>query len=240
MLSSLGDIVGFVAFTLTVVVLIATPSSEHGTLNGTTKVAMIAAFAVYVIATGENLLDAAGMSSDLLDEVESYVEILFPVLVLLAMSSGNSALQIQEIQRTQRAMQASQALTSEIIDRTPAGILLLDQVGNVVFANDAACDILDLREDSVTGEVILADWTVKCAGGAGRPDLSELPAHDYGPPVECDFVWSSGWEVELNISVQRMGSSEDGVPTGFVATFERPYSGNGNVVGRSSAGRLPT
>ena len=221
----LGTVVGFIAFSATVAVLAFTPFLDDSAFNKTTRIAIIASFSVYVVVTGVNLLSIAGLSTELLGEVEAYAEVLFPILALFTLFSSYSNQQMRDIKRAQRAMQASQALTSEIIDLAPAGILLLNQAGQIVFANETARDILDLHDDPDTCDVVTADWTVTCADGGENPDFSGLLGHDIGKPVRCKVMWPSGWVIEIDVSTQQMGSSQDSLPRGYVATFERPRMG---------------
>lgn len=218
-ISVVANAVGFAGFAVGVAILSFVPSRAKSRFNAATKGFTIAAMLVYVLSLGIDLAAPAAVAG-FVEELEDFIEVLFPILALMAVVSGVSGQQVADLDRAQRAMAASQDFTLSIIDAAPAGILLLDGTSAIAFANETARDTLDLREDPETGEITRPSWTVRDPRGNESDDLRCLLEY-VGQSQRIVVEWANGWRVELLVSTKPL-SEEAGSQGGVVATFERP------------------
>ncbi len=219
-LANLGDILGLIAFAAAVLVTIATPSSEGSTFNPTTKGIMIAAFGTYVYVTGAKVLGDR-LAGTYIENFDDYIEVLFPVLVLMAVFAAYSHQQMLDLQRSQRAVKRSYDMMLEIVDAAASGMMLLDSFGRITFANDTARAFLDLGETPDTGQIQTPGWTVKCGDQEPADDFRGLLLDGRSEGIPVAVVWPKGWRVDLRVSVSPL-SEDSGRIGGYVASFERP------------------
>ena len=213
------DAIAALGFAVAAAVLVATPSAPNQRFNPMAKTFSIAAFGVYVFSLGVGLL-ALSAEGSVLDQLEDFVEVLFPIFTLMAVSFDYSGQQAADMIRSQRAMRASHDMMIGIVDAAPSGIMLVESSGEISFANAEACDILDLAEDAETGAITHPVWTVRDPRGGKNSDLRCLV--DYpGQSQRITIEWVTGWRVELMVHTQPL-SRELGSIGGLVATFERP------------------
>lgn len=210
-----ANAIGFVGFAVAAVVLATVPADKDSFLNPLTKWFVFSALMVYVYVTASDTFDALGF--DLwIDAIEDYVELLFPILVLVAVFSAYSHQQIGDLRRSQQALRSSHNLMMGIVDAAPAGILFIDVSGAIAFANQAAKEILDLEEDE------FGHFDAPWFAGRERPDAL-LPAiskeHQVGVKIPVD--WPNGWHVDLVVNTEPLVHAA-GEMGGVVATFERP------------------
>jgi PAS domain-containing protein len=213
------DAVAVLGFSAAAVVLATTPSAQNQRFNPMAKTFSIASFLVYVFSLGVGLLLAPAEGS-VLEQLEDFVEVLFPIFTLMAVSFDYSGQQAADMLRSQRAMRASHDMMIGIVDAAPSGILLVESSGEISFANEVASDVLDLVEDADTGEISHPTWNVRDPRGGESGNLSCLV--DYpGESQRITIEWVTGWKVELLVHTQSL-SDELGPMGGLVATFERP------------------
>ena len=217
----IADAVGFAGFLGAVVVLALVPARADRRYNASTKTFTIAAFMVYVYSLGIDLFGET-LANTAWDEIERFVEVLFPLFVLMSVVATLYAQQYIDVQRAHRALAASHDMMYSIVECAPAGILVLDARGQITFANDTARSVLDLAEDPETGDMITPGWTVVDREGKGRPDFRTL-AEEPGRlgRKHLTVAWPDGWRVELDVYAESLADL-DGRPAGLVATFERP------------------
>lgn len=213
------DIIGFTGFTAAVIVLLTVPARADRRFNAMTKVFTVAAFCVYIYSLGIDLLWVN--TEGFFEQAGDFVEVLFPIFVLLTVVSSASQQQVIDLEHAQRAMRASHDMLVSIVEAAPAGILVLDQVGRITFANEAAREVLDLTEDPDTGDLVTPGWTVVDRHGRGRPDFRALVEGRVVGHEPLEVQWPSGWRVRLDVNVEPVGSAS-AAPGGTVATFERP------------------
>ncbi|MDH4139919.1 MAG: PAS domain-containing protein [Coriobacteriia bacterium] len=219
-LASLGDVMGFVGFGAALLVAISIPTAEDGTFTNMTKWLMAASFGVYFFVTGSEVFHSV-FSGTLLQDLDDYVEVLFPVLVMLSVFAAYVAQQMSDLRRAQSAMTRSYRMMVDIVDAAPAGILVLDVAGRVNFANDTAREVLDLSEDYRRGGLHTPEWTVTCAGSEPAADFGGLVGEEAAEGVDVAVEWPNGWRVDLTVSTHLL-SERSGRLGGVVATFERP------------------
>ncbi len=218
-----ANVVGFAGFLAAVAILALVPARSDRRFNASVKIFTIAAFLVYVYSLGIHLFGGA-LASPLWEEAENFVEVLFPLFVLMSVVATHSAQQYLDVQRARRALAASYDMMFSIVDCAPAGIMVLDPRGQVTFANETARGVLDLTEDPETGDMVTPGWTVTDGEGRGRPDFRTL-AEQPGLLGRKKLVvnWPSGRRVNLDVYAEPLGDGR-GPSGGLVATFERPRS----------------
>lgn len=221
----IADSIGFLCFLAAVIVLALVPAREDRRYNRNTKAFTIAAFAVYVYSLGIHLFGAT-LSSPLWEEAENFVEVLFPVFVLMSVVSTLSAQQYLDLQRTGRALVNSHDMMFSIVDCAPAGILVLDTSGRATFANETARNILDLDEEQGTGALQTPGWTIVDRQGRGRPDFRVLTEGRAVGSRPVTVHWPNGWKVELEVYVEPLGPARSA--EAYVATFEKPRRTQGS------------
>ncbi len=213
------DAIAVIGFAAAAVVLVATPSAPDQRFNPMAKTFSIAAFGVYVLSLGVGLL-ALPVEGSGLDQLEDFVEVLFPIFTLMAVSFDYSGQQAADMIRSQRAMRASHDMMIGIVDVAPSGIMLVESSGEISFANAVACHILDLAEDADTGAITHPVWTVRDPRGGENSDLRCLVEYP-GQSQRITIEWVTGWRVDLMVHTHLL-SRELGAIGGLVTTFERP------------------
>jgi len=218
-----ADLIGLTGFSLGVALLALAPASEETVFDGWTRGFMIAAFAVYVVVLGIDLLAYFTVNRQV-EMLEGYIEMLFPVLAIFAVFAAHRQQQILDLRGTQRALKSSYDMMLTIVDQTPAGVVVLDDKGRVSFANDAAKDILDLAEDPHTGAITNPGWSVVETGqptSHARSDFSAVLEALHNGIVPLTLMWPNGWRIDIKAAGAPLADAAGGVG-GTVATFERP------------------
>lgn len=213
------NLVGLLGFASAVAVLASVPARPDRRFNEHTKTFTIAAFAIYVYSLAIDLFGRY-LSSPLLEEIENFVEVLFPVFMLMSVAAMLSAQQVIDVRRAQAALKASHDMMYAIVDSAPAGIMVLDPAGRATFANETARQVLDFGYEEGTGALVTPGWTVFDLQGRGRPDFRALVTGPTAGSQALSVQWPSGWRVDLQANVEPLG--EASTPGGYVATFERP------------------
>lgn len=222
-IANIGDIIAIVGFLIAIGIALGTSSRGDSPLSPFSKWLMITAFATRVYVSASKVYSFyAGPS--FFEDFGDYIEVLFPVMVVLSVASAFIAQKMEDLDRSQRAMHAANEMMLNMVDAAPAGILLLDGAGNITFANDSARDTLDLTENPDTGGLVSPGWTVWDPMGIAMPDFSFLVNESPAWPVKVRVEWpDSEWRIELAMSARPLHT--DGTRSaGVVATFESPVA----------------
>lgn len=215
------DALSLVAFCLALVLTLKIPLSEHSAINVVSKACMSLAMAVYVFAMASNVLEHARITS-MLDPVEDYLEILFPLLIVYALYAAYVHQRELELVASQRAALRSQEMLLGIMDSAPAGILVLDSTARITFANEAARGILDLGESDGGTTLATPGWSVRVGSQESAPDFSGLVKSYVGAEgVPVAVEWPGGWRVDMTFHTEALKDDAGGVG-GLVASFLPP------------------
>lgn len=222
-----ADAVAFAAFLAAAGIIVSVPVRPEGAISGAAKVFMIVAMALYAFVMLGNVLEHSGATSAL-DPLEDYVEVLFPAMVLYGSHSLQFRQRENELLRSERLLKRSNDFVVDIMDTTPAGIMVLDHQGWVVFANEAARTCLDLFEDPQTGVTDHPGWRVRDERYAAAEALTDFSAFLDGRPlrdIPITVEWPNGWRRRLLLNVVPMEDAHGAVGGAMAAFVDRPSSG---------------
>lgn len=214
-----GDTVAAIGFAVALLALLLTPTEPEGTFVPAAKWAMIAAVGIFLFLTGTDSVGQTHMGR-FGELFEDYVENLEALLALGVVFVMYSAQQYQDVLRAQRALSQNHELMAEIVDEAPSGIMLLDDLGRIVFANATAKQLLDFEEDPISGSVSGPGWVIS---GSEEAPPNQLPALVQNEPYDRRSIrldWPNGWFVELRASGRPLADSADRLG-GIVVTFEK-------------------
>jgi signal transduction histidine kinase len=122
--------------------VIATPARARS-MGAALKYLLLAGFGLLLFVAVSNVLEHAGITAAL-DAYEDYAEVLLVPLVAYILYSRSTAEQLAAAEDAARAVQREHALLMSVVKTTPAGILMADDTGEVLFANDEARRIIEL------------------------------------------------------------------------------------------------
>lgn len=220
-----ADILGMIGFGVGVTLLALAPSSSESVFNSWTKGFMISAFAVYLAILAIDVFSHF-IVNEQVEMLEGYIEMLFPVLAILAVFAAHGQQQLLDLRGTQRALSRSYDMMLAIVDQAASGFIVLDDMGRITFANKAAKDVLDLAENPDTGAITTPGWSVCETGrepGDLQPDFSAHLEDLLARSVPLTIEWPNGWRVELKASGSALADAA-GQVGGTLATFERPFT----------------
>jgi PAS domain S-box-containing protein len=132
------------------VLLAATPLREDGISRGL-KYPLLIGLGLLAFVSLSNVLEHAGITQ-MLDEYEDYAEVLFVPLVAYLLYSRSSAEQLRMAEHAERETRREHGLLMGVVETTPAGIVVADTGGTVVFANDEARHVLGLSAETVPAQ----------------------------------------------------------------------------------------
>lgn len=216
--------IGFVLFGVCAWLIGTTKPAEAPVLAISTKRTLLTGMILYTYVTAAYLVVELGLIPGVKYYV-GYLEITFPVLVFAALSAARNTQAMNDLERSHRALASSSEFLYGIVDIAPAGIVFVDDVGHVTFANQTAREVLDLEDDPNT-LWMSAPWT------GYRPDGLEMTNQGLAAmeePVDnmpVRMVWPGGWQVKLRVSIEPLRDAT-GKIGGHVLTFERPPRGIG-------------
>jgi PAS domain S-box-containing protein len=217
---SVADFISMVAFAIATVVILTMPTSPEGPVRRVSKQLFASALALEVFIGVSNVLEHGGITAAL-DVYEDFAEILFVPLVAYAAYSMYMTRQIEEQRLAANAAKQQHEMLMSIVDTSPAGIMVVDDAGCVVFANESAKRVLELEEEAGTGAYRTPGWKVRDPKGAGPASTSfeQFARGNTFDGVERVVEWPSGHKVILSMSATPMHDRSGNVG-GSVVAFE--------------------
>ena len=216
------DVATCVGFAAAIVVLVMIPSGPDSAYSSGAKAFSIASAATYVLVSLSDVLNRLGMGT-VLHAVESQVELLWAPFVLFAIYSLYARQQLNDAKASRREAVEAGEMTNRIMELTPAGVVMLDPSGELVFFNESARELLDLERDPATGKGMAPPWAMRVTihgATSGDPThgfqalLREEPLNDALVIVE----WPTGWRRRLSVNTATMTTADGGV-AGTLAAF---------------------
>jgi len=217
-----GDAGGMVAFVAAITLLVPVAVDRSDWLSTSLKYTLIATLMVYVLVCASDTLGNLGVSTGF-EYLEDYAETLYPVLALFVVFIMFAKQQYADAIRAQKALASTHSLMMDVVDTVVAGILFLDDAGNIAFANAGARAALDLVE-SASGTVLTPPWAYFEIDGRRTDSLADLVSARGYNGRSLTFVWDTGWRLPLYVTGRPLHTA-DGAVGGFVLSFELPSEG---------------
>lgn len=218
----LMDAISAVAFLVAFALAVALPIRKDGPVDRWFVMFLASAMALYVFVGVSNALEHAGVTA-VLDAYEDYLELLFVPLVVYAAHQAQVRAVFDERARSFRALGSQHDMTLTVIDTVPCGVIIVDDLGRITFANAAAREELALADDLATGEFKTVDWVAADRAGEPVPGVEpgRLPAFIGSSErgVEQRIRWPDGKVTTLSVSSSGMAARTGGVG-GSVVAFE--------------------
>jgi signal transduction histidine kinase len=144
------DVVAALAFLGAFVAALAIKSHTRG-VGASLKYLLMAGVGLYLFVSVSNVLEHAGITS-VLDAYEDFAEVLFVPLVAYTLYSRSTSEQLLAAESAERCARNEHSLLMSVVEATPAGILVANEVGDVSLANDEARRIVGLLQQAMGGE----------------------------------------------------------------------------------------
>jgi PAS domain-containing protein len=227
---SVFDVIALLAFFVAAIMGLRLPVSENGILSSRTRFMLATAMGIYVLIALGDLLVNQAVVGDIRVYIH-YVEVLFVPLLLYSGFSIEEMLKDSEVRMYVNALEAEHALVMEIIESTPTGIVVLDDMGGITFANARAIGLLSLTQDPDTGRF----WCPPCDVVQPAVRIGEVPtgifAHLVDEAIERIvhiLKWPDGRTQVLSVSCQPI--EDDGAVIAFDETGTWPSGPAGQQV----------
>ncbi|MGB4593024.1 MAG: ATP-binding protein [Coriobacteriia bacterium] len=215
-----ADVVALFAFTAAFLLALTIPMDFLGPQYVRTVRSFLAlALAIYVFASGSNVLQHAGVTAAL-DPFEDYAEILFIPFLAYVAHVASMALQVNDLSRAERVLRSEHELLTTIVDTSPGGTMFVASNGAITFASDRARDLLGLIRPDDRSTWQLPSSFVGMPSFPGEPPLhidylSEgVSLSDVGCIVESNDTG----KLALSVSASPL-TDESGSTLGSVVTF---------------------
>jgi len=145
------DVLCALGFAVAAVSAMRWPLSPGRALEFGTKFAAVTMLLLYLFVSVSNVLEHAGITAAF-DSLEDYAEILFvPLIAYVALSSASAA-RLRQSHRIQEQLRVEHDFSTAVMDATPAGIILVDNAGRVMFGNERARQLLgDVADEAFAG-----------------------------------------------------------------------------------------
>jgi len=220
--SIVEDIPPLLAFIAAMIAVLFVPVRPHGTFSWAAKTFFAAAIASYLFSTVASILSHWQVFPQSLQPVVASVEALWMPFVLFGVYAVYSHQQLTDAVATQRAIKRASEMLESVVETTPSGILVLNDIGQITFANREARRLLDM-EDEVSDVMEGPDWSV-CLGEERdgskdhRCDFRELLQPE--PLLDALMVvrWPNGWTRRLVVNTAPYADAAGNI-TGAVAAF---------------------
>lgn len=216
----IGDLGAVVTFGIAIVLVLPSTVAKGDWLGTSLKYTLLAALSVYLLVGLSDTLGNLGIGESL-EFMEDYTESLYPVLTLFVVFIMFASQQYADAVRSQNALASTHALMMDVVDGVVAGILFLDDAGNIAFANAAAKEALDLVESPSTGQILTPKWASIEIDGQRSTGLGGLVGTRSYKGRSLTFVWDTGWRLPIYVSGRPLHNAA-GAVGGFVLSFEIP------------------
>lgn len=171
------------------------------------RMVLAIALLIYLFVAFSNVLEHAGITSRL-DALEDYVEVaFFPLLAYVAYSIDASN-RIQSAVESEEALRRERDLTLTVVDTSPAAVVMLDPVGELLFASDKVISLFGVAKSPDLGA---GDLRLRPHGrlGATGPELTISDVAAHAPFVDQLFTIEGRGACVVSASAERTSDSED-------------------------------
>jgi PAS domain-containing protein len=215
-------------FTAAMVALILVPIRHGGSVNRAAKWFFGASIMAYLISSWASILGHWSLWPASLDQVVTTIEALWVPFILFGVYALYSHQQLADAVASRHAVKRASQMLENVVETTPAGIVVLNDVGQITFANGEARRLLDIEDEVAVAPA--PDWTV-CLGEEGdgskdlRCDFRDLLSAEPLQDALLTVRWPNGWRRRLSVNTSPY-QDESGYVTGAVAAFvdREPWS----------------
>lgn len=192
-------------------------------LGGAPKWLLVATMGLFAVTSASNVAEwAFGVKA--FDVYEDFLEVLFTPLFLYYVYLVYLRYQMERHDSAERILRQEHELLMNVVDTTPAGILLLDSSGGITFANEGAKRILELAEDAGTGSFRPGAWTMRYPADAlrlrdGQSAFGKIVAEGPHHLALVEVHWEDKHVTTLSLSSTPM-QDRTGRVGGAVVAFE--------------------
>jgi PAS domain-containing protein len=223
------DILPLLGFATALIMIMMIPVRRRGVFNVAAKVFFASSVLCYFVSTSTSILSHFGLFPPEFEPVITSIELLWVPLILFGVYAVYSNQQLNDSIVARHEVARAGDMLKSVMDTTPAGVLVLDRVGSVTFANPEARHLLDMDE-APGAESAQPQWSVSVGGdpdGAADPrgDFSELLSPVQLLDVQVSVSWPNGWRRRFIVNTTPL-TDDDGDVTGAVAAFveREPWS----------------
>jgi PAS domain-containing protein len=223
------DILPLIAFTGALVAILLIPVRAGGSFNVAAKTFFATSMATYLVSTLGSILDHFRLMPAGFDAVVTSVELLWVPLILFGVYAMYSHQQLTDSVDARRSVVRASAMLESVMDTAPAGVVVLNDIGAITFANPEARRLLDMEEEPLA-EFTDPKWSV-CIGDDSdgsldrRCDFGELLGAEPLRNVSVTVSWPNGWRRRLAVNTTPFVAASGSVSGAVAAFVERePWS----------------
>lgn len=223
------DIAPLLAYTAALVAILLIPVRRGGTFNVAAKAFFACSVSTYLVSTIASILGHFGLFPAALDPVVTSIEMLWVPLILFGVYALYSQQQLADSIDARHAVVRASEMLESVMDTAPAGIIVLNDVGAITFANPEARRLLDMDEE-LGASAPDPGWSVHVGDEPDRTadrrgDFRDLLGPDPLLNAAVTVSWPNGWRRRLVVNTTPF-ADEAGAVNGAVAAFveREPWS----------------
>ena len=222
------DIIPMLGFTAAMVMLILVPVRPGGSVTRAAKLFFGASIMAYLVSSWASILGHWSLWPASLDPVVTTIEALWVPFILFGVYAMYSHQQLADANASRHAVKRASEMLENVVETTPAGIVVLNDVGQITFANGEARRLLDIEDERAA--TVAPDWTI-CLGeepdatGDLRCDFRDLLSPEPLQGALLTVHWPNGWRRRFSVNTSPYQDAS-GYVTGAVAAFvdREPWS----------------
>jgi PAS domain-containing protein len=216
------DILPLAGFTAAFVMVMLLPVRPGGAVSRYAKVFLTLSILCYLVSASASIVNHWVPLTTQVQQVVTSIELLWVPFMLLSVYALYGNQRVNDVVASQHAVTRTSEMLQSVVETAPAGIVVLNDAGQITFANAEARDLLDIA-DEVSSTVTDAQWTVHVgddAAGAtdARPDFGALLRPQSLRDARMMVEWPDGWRRHLSVNTTAFSGDGGGV-TGAVAAF---------------------
>lgn len=216
------DILPMLGFTAAFVAVLMLPVRPGGIFSRAAKAFFATSIMCYVISTGASITGHFPALPVMPDVVVASIELLWVPFILFGVYAMYSTQQLNDAVDARHAVARASEMLESVMNTTPAGIVVLDGVGSITFANPEARRLLDLPVGPAA-DMCAPDWSVTVGDAATedagrRSDFRALLNAESVPNASVTVSWPNGWRRRLVVNTAPI-VGDSGSVAGAVAAF---------------------
>jgi len=216
------DIAPMIGFLTALVAVLMIPVVPGGAFSRAAKSFFVASIMCYFISAGVSILRHFVTMPAEVGTVMPLVELLWVPFILFGVYAMYSQQQINDAIEARRAVSRSGEMLASVMETTPAGVVVLDALGKITFANLEARRLLDLEGGSAA-DMPAPQWSVALGehdddADRRRSDFRDLLGPDPLLNESVTVSWPNGWRRRLVVNTTPL-VDDSGSRSGAVVAF---------------------